>query len=124
MIFSATSSMTPLATTPYTVSAGQHLDLGQIKVVPPRQGDAGTFGMAVADQNGSVVVTSIKPGGAADAAGLVVGDMILTINGQAVAQLGVDPSVSFLSSGTVGIGVSVQLGLARGGSVTLTSVKW
>jgi protocatechuate 3,4-dioxygenase beta subunit len=123
MIF-APNSVTPLATTPYTLTAGQHLDLGSIKVVPPRQGDAGTLGMAVANQNGLVVITSIKPGGPADAAGLVAGDMLLTIDGRAVTQLGVDPSVAFLSSGTIGIGVTVQLGLARGGSVTLTSVKW
>ena len=124
MIFSSTSGFTPLATVPYTLTAGQHLDVGSIKVVPPRQGDAGTFGMSVANQNGSVVVTSIKPGGPAEAAGLVAGDMILTIDGRAVTQLGVDPAVSFLSSGTIGIGTSVQLGLARGGSVTLISVKW
>ncbi|HEY1547870.1 MAG TPA: PDZ domain-containing protein, partial [Kofleriaceae bacterium] len=123
MIF-APNSVTPLATTPYTLTSGQHLDLGSIKVVPPRQGDAGTLGMAVANQNGLVVITSIKPGGPAEAAGLVAGDMILTVDGRAVTQLGVDPAVAFLSSGTIGIGVTVQLGLARGGSVTLTSVKW
>ena len=124
MIFASTSGFTPLATVPYTLTPGQHLDVGSIKVVPPRQGDAGTFGMSVANQNGSVVITSIKPGGPAEAAGLVVGDMILTVDGRAITQLGVDPAVSFLSSGTIGIGTTVQLGLARGGSVTLTSVKW
>ncbi len=124
MIFSPTATMTPLATAPYTLAAGQHLDIGSIKVVPPRQGDAGTLGMSVANQNGSVVVSSIKPGGPADAAGLVAGDMILTIDGRAVTQLGVDPAVQFLSSGSIGIGTTVQLGLARGGSVTLTSIKW
>ncbi len=126
MVMSA-SGFTPLATRPYTATQGQRVDLGTIKVVPPRQGDAGTLGMTVAAVDNVLSVTAVKAGGPAEAAGVQVGDKITTIDGQAVSVLGAQQSAQFLSSGQIGVGEVVQLGLDRGGATvqaTITSIKW
>src|SRR5690606_24729022 len=41
----AKGGFTELAVHPYTVAEGQTLDLGTIKIIPPRDSDAGTLGM-------------------------------------------------------------------------------
>jgi carboxypeptidase family protein/PDZ domain-containing protein len=118
----------PLATKPYTATEGQRIDLGTIKIVPPRQGDAGTLGMTTMPGGESeLVVTYVKPGGPADQAGVKVDDKVKTIGGQTIAQMNVTNAWTYLSSGSIGVGVTVQLGLDRGGQqldVTITSVKW
>src|SRR5262249_15053790 len=111
----------------FKAGEGERVDLGTLKVVPPRQGDAGTFGMAVSADGGVLSVSSVKPGGPAEQAGIQTGDKIISIYGQAVAELGADHASQFLSSGEVGIGVTVPLELERGGQkvqATVTSVKW
>ena len=57
-------------------------------------------------------------------AGIVTGDVIATLAGRSVKDLGGAQVQQYLSSGSIGIGTTVQLGLARGATVVLTSVKW
>jgi protocatechuate 3,4-dioxygenase beta subunit len=112
----------PLATKDYEVANGQRLDLGVIEIVPPRTGDAGTFGMSSEAGKDGITVTQLKDGGPAAAAGIVVGDVITSLGGQTIRD---KPLVmNYLSSGSIGVGVTVQLGLARGTTVAVTSVKW
>jgi hypothetical protein len=113
----------PLTTKPYEITNGQHLDLGQIQIVPPRQGDAGTFGMTT-EWTDALTVTQVKPGGPAANAGLVAGDVIATLAGRPIKDLGGPQVQQYLSSGSIGIGTTVQLGLARGATIVVTSVKW
>jgi hypothetical protein len=137
MVMDATGNFKPLATKPFTVADGQRVDVGTIEVVPPRDGDAGTLGMVteptgVTDEKElakatSLTVDQIKPGGPAGTAGVQVGDTITSIDGRAVTDLGVVQAMNYLSSGTIGVGVVVQLGIERAGaksSVNVTSVKW
>jgi hypothetical protein len=114
---------TPLSTKPYEITNGQHLDLGQIQIVPPRQGDAGTFGMTT-EWTDVLTVTQVRPGGPAANAGIVAGDVIATLAGRPIKDLGGPQVQQYLASGSIGIGTTVQLGLARGATVAVTSVKW
>jgi hypothetical protein len=118
---------TPLGTRDYTVTAGQRVDVGTIEVVPPRTGDAGTFGFATNIDGDKLLVSSVKEGGPAAAAGVQVGDRIVAISGRDVATLTLPIAQTLLASGSVGVGQAVQLGLDRAGTrvqATVTSVKW
>ncbi|HUS29145.1 MAG TPA: carboxypeptidase regulatory-like domain-containing protein, partial [Kofleriaceae bacterium] len=142
----------PLGTADYTVAEGQSVDVGTIAVVPPREGDAGTFGMSVApfgatppgSASGSgsgagagsgsgfegdrLAVLSVKDGGPAALAGIKEGDQITKINGQDVAKLTPFVASQLLASGTVGVGVTVALTIERAGApafaASITSIKW
>ena len=70
-----------------------------------------------------LTVTQVKPGGPAANAGIVVGDVVTTLAGQPVKTLGGPQVEQYLASGSIGIGTTVQLGLTRGATVSLTSVK-
>jgi len=137
MVMDATGGFKPLATKPFTAADGQRVDVGTIEVVPPRNGDAGTLGMVteptgVTDpkdlaKSTSLTVDQIKPDGPAATAGVQVGDLITSIDGRNVTDLGLVQAMNYLSSGTIGIGVTVQLGIDRAGAksaVSVTSVKW
>ncbi|MEO6775076.1 MAG: carboxypeptidase regulatory-like domain-containing protein [Kofleriaceae bacterium] len=112
-----------LATRPYELVNGQRVDLGQIAIVPPRQGDAGTFGMTT-EWTTVLTVTQVKPGGPAASAGIIAGDVITTLAGGPIEGLGGAQVQQYLSSGSIGIGTTVRLGLARGATIVVTSVKW
>jgi protocatechuate 3,4-dioxygenase beta subunit len=136
----------PLGTKDYTVaSEGQVVDVGLIEVVPPREGDAGTFGMSTAPTISTVTtfgegsgtgssstsekltVGSVKEGGPAQLAGVKEGDLITKINGQDVSKLGGMTASKLLESGSVGVGVTVTLSIERAGQpvqATMTSIKW
>jgi Carboxypeptidase regulatory-like domain/PDZ domain len=137
MVMDSTGGFKPLATKPFTATDGQRVDVGMIEVVPPRDGDAGTLGMVteptgVTDEKDlakatSLTVDQIKPGGPAGTAGVQVGDLITSIDGRNVTDLGLVAAMNYLSSGTIGVGVTVQLGIDRAGaksSISVTSVKW
>ena len=66
---------------------GQRTDLGAIKIVPPRSGEAGTLGLAIEVQEDKLAVTDVRAGGPAEGAGVHVGDHVATINGIDVAAL-------------------------------------
>lgn len=115
----------PLGAHQYTASPGQRVDLGTIKVVPPVDGDAGTFGLATEpDGNAALKVTMVSDGGPAATAGLKVGDLIVSIDGRAVSEIGAAPATQMLSSGSVGVGQSFRLGLKSGATIVMTSAKW
>ena len=106
---------------------GERLDLGTIKIVPPRTGEAGTLGMGTEITEGALVVDSVKPGGPAEGAGVRVGDKIASINGIPVAELTAELAKTLLASGTVGVGQSFQLGVDRAGTaaqITVIAVAW
>lgn len=117
----------PLGQRDYTATQGQKIDLGTIEVIPPREGDAGTFGMATNIEGDKLLVSSVKDDGPAAKAGIQVGDRITAINGQDVAKLSPMIASQLLASGNVGVGITVQLALERAGtqvSATLVSIKW
>ena len=116
-----------LAHRDYEVTAGQRLDLGTIKVVPPRSGDAGTLGFALTLEGESLTVSSVKVGGPAAAAGVQVGDKLTAINGVPVATLTAKLAQTLVSSGSVTIDQQYKLSLDRGGApleVVLVGVRW
>jgi hypothetical protein len=117
----------PLGQRDYTAAQGQKIDLGTIEVIPPREGDAGTFGMATNVDGDKLVVASVKDDGPAAKAGIQVGDRITALNGQDVAKMTPMIASQLLASGNVGVGITVQLALDRNGSqvsATLVSIKW
>ncbi|CAN5913211.1 hypothetical protein BH11MYX3_BH11MYX3_16950 [soil metagenome] len=116
-----------LAQRDYEVTAGQRLDLGTIKVVPPRTGDAGTLGLSLTLEGETLVVSLVKPGGPAEAGGVAVGDKLTAINGVPIATLTAKLAQTLVSSGTVSIGQRYQLTFERGGApvqVVLVGVRW
>ena len=113
-----------LAHTPYTVAAGQHLDLGTIKVTPPRTGDAGTLGLSTEPAGDALSVTAVEPGGPAAQAGIVTGDKITAIDGHAVRDLTAEVADHLVSSGNVSVGQTLALTLARGATIAVTAAKW
>jgi hypothetical protein len=123
-VFAKTDITKPLATKPFTAVDGQQVDLGTIKVIPPRTGDAGTLGMGTEVKDGALIVTLVSPGGPAAAAGVVVGDVITAIDGKSIADLTPEIAQKVLTSGIIGSGMQVVLELARGATVTLTAAKW
>ncbi len=124
MLFPKTGAMQSLATQAYTAVAGQRTDIGAIKIIPPRKTDAGTFGMGTTADKDTLTVSSVAPNGPAAQAGIVVGDKITAIDGHPISDLTAAVASNLLSSGTIGIGVTVQLALDRGTTVNVTSVKW
>ncbi len=123
-LFGKIDMMKPLATKQFTAADGQQVDLGTIKVIPPRDGDAGTLGMATEIAGDGLAVTLVQPGGPAAQAGIVVGDKIISIDGKSVADLTPDIAQKVLSSGVIGAGWVLVLGLERGATVTVTAAKW
>ena len=127
VLYPKDSAFQQLASTPYTAAAGQNVDLGAIKVVPPRTGDAGTLGMVLTADGTSLVVADVKVGGPAEAAGVKPADKITSIDGVPVAGIGAAIGQELLASGTVAAGQTVALGLDRGGTavqVTVVAAKW
>lgn len=124
MFVSPTNSMANLESREYTARAGERVDLGTIKIVPPRNGDAGTFGMATEPDGDALKVTSVSDGGPAAGAGVQVGDRITALAGQPVKTLTPEIAQKLIASGAIGVGQTVTLTLERGAEVTLTSVKW
>jgi protocatechuate 3,4-dioxygenase beta subunit len=106
---------------PYSASAGQHLDLGEMKTVSERTGPRGQFGMG---WNDDVAITEVDPSSPAERAGIRIGDTIVSIDGIAVTQLGARLARVLLSRDTLTAGETYQLGLARGLTVSVTAEPW
>ncbi len=122
-----TEGFQPLGTRDYTAAEGQPVDLGTIEIVPPRIGDAGTFGIATDVDGDKLLVSSVKEGGPAANAGVQVGDRITAINGRDVAALTLPIASLLLQSGNIGVAQSATLTLDRAGApaqASLVSVKW
>jgi len=108
----------------YVAKEGELVDLGVIKIVPPRTTEAGTFGFALEVKGETLEVTSVTAGSPAEGAGIVIGDKIVTIETIPVKTIGLEIVKKLTSSGTVGVGQTIHLGLEKGSMVTVTSVKW
>ncbi len=122
-----TATFNHLATRDYTITAGQRLELGVIKLVPPRDGASGTYGFFPMVNDDVLTVGDVKDDTPASRAGLVVGDKILSIDGKAVAELGADVGKQLLMPGAVPVGSKVTLVLERGGQqvpATLIAVEF
>lgn len=109
---------------PYTAKPGERVDVGRIKVVPPRAGDVGTFGLSVEVRGGLLTVTKVKPGGPAHRAGLNIDDVIVSLDGEHLPAIGADRARRFLASEAVSAGQTVSLILANDQRVTMTAIKW
>jgi hypothetical protein len=108
----------------FTAGEGERVDMGTIRIVPPRNTEAGTYGMATDVDGVKLKVTDVTAGGPAAGAGIVAGDMIVSIEGIPIEALKADIAKKLLSSGVVGVGQTVKLGLENGRVVSVTSVKW
>jgi S1-C subfamily serine protease len=64
-------------------------------------------------QEGGVIVLSVEPGGPADSAGLMIGDVLLKLNGLSLA----DTDEVQTALGAEAVGNTVKLELVRGGEV-------
>ena len=109
---------------PYAVKPGERVDVGRLKVVPARSGDAGTYGLTLEARGDAVVVTKVKAGSPAAVAGIAVGDAIAALDGQPVAAVGRDHVARFLASENVPIGAVAALTMTSGLRATITSIKW
>jgi hypothetical protein len=117
----------PLGQREYNATEGQRVDVGTLEVVPPHDGDAGTFGLSTNIDGDKLMVSSVKDGGPAASAGVQVGDRIVSLMGRDVSALTPPLAQTLLASGTPPVGMAIQLALDRGGSpvtATMTSVKW
>ncbi len=70
-------------------------------------------------QDGGVIVLSVEPGGPAESAGIIIGDVLLKIDG---AELGDTDEVQS-ALGTQPLGAAVKLDLLRGGEITSVEAK-
>lgn len=124
MLMPPDGGMSSMESHDYTAKAGERVDLGRIEIVPPRVGDAGTFGLATEADGELLKVTSVKDGGPAAQAGIVVGDKITALAGQPVKALTPTLAQKLIASGSIGVGQTVTVTLERGTTVELTSIKW
>jgi hypothetical protein len=108
-------------TYPYAAKPGERVDLGRLKVVPQRSGEAATFGLTLEVRGDFVVVTRVKPG---SPAGIAVGDSLAALDGQLVSVVGLQRAVRLLASENVSIGTVARLTMTSGQQATITSVKW
>ncbi|MBA2541928.1 MAG: carboxypeptidase regulatory-like domain-containing protein [Deltaproteobacteria bacterium] len=111
-----------LATRDYTATSGQRVDLGTIKLVPPRTGEPGTLGFFAAVTDDKLMIVDVKDDSPASKAGVVEGDRILAIDGKPVADLGVDVAKQMVSPGSVPTGQPMALTLERAGKQVAVSL--
>lgn len=126
-VMPASGGFQPLASQKFDAKAGQKLDLGAIKIVPPRTGDAGTLGIGTDIEDDKLTVADVRDDGPGRAAGVQVGDRIVTINGIDVATLTPAIAQMLIGSGNMSVGQTFVLGLERAGAVqqvTVVAVKW
>jgi hypothetical protein len=108
----------------YTAKARERVDVGTIKILPPRKGEVGTFGLTLAMRDDVLAVTRVKPNSPAQREGIKVGDTISSVDGHAVTTLGPEHAIQLLVTDYVSVGDTRALVLGSGTRVTLTAVKW
>ncbi|HEY4180208.1 MAG TPA: carboxypeptidase regulatory-like domain-containing protein [Kofleriaceae bacterium] len=125
-ILPAAGGFDKLGEQPFTAVDAQRTDIGVIKIVPPRDGDAGTLGMTLADSD-TLTVVDVQAGGPAANAGVLIGDVITSISGTPVAVITPKLARLALSSGSIGVGQRFDLTIDRAGTpvqAAVVSVKW
>ena len=116
-----------LAKRDYTAVAGQRVDVGTIKIVPPRMGEAGTLGFSTEVDDGNLKIAVVKPGGPAEQSGITIGDRIVSIDGRLVSDLGIEIARALVASGSMTTGQRVVLGIERGGTpsqIPIVAARW
>ena len=124
LTFAGKSGFSNMETSDYVAKEGEKVDLGTIKIIPPRTTEAGTYGFTLEAKDDVLEVVGVTPGSPAEGAGIVVGDKITAIEMIPVKTIGAPIVQKLLSSGTVGVGQTVRLSLEKGSIVSVTSVKW
>ena len=107
--------------------------IGPVDVVltPLKEGETPTIemagiGAALAGADDALQVNGVVPGGGAEAAGLVAGDQVVTIDGRPVVDIGFDQAIQAIRGP---VGSTLRLGLRRPANptaiveVTVTRVK-
>jgi membrane-associated protease RseP (regulator of RpoE activity) len=123
MIFSGgLTGIDVIASKEYKLANGQRLDLGTIKGLPPRVGPAGALGLTTTETAGKLTVEAVVADGPAARAGVKVGDVVVSIDGRAVADLTAEIADDLLETEHVVAGQVVKLGLSRGGATIEATV--
>jgi protocatechuate 3,4-dioxygenase beta subunit len=107
------------------VQGGRTTDVGDVRVAPirARPGEAGDLGFYVKHEaahvegDGSLIVADVRPDGPAAGSGLVVDDVIVSVDGHDVRG----DHMTYEGLSSVPPGTTVTLGLARGASVRITA---
>jgi PDZ domain len=108
----------PIAHRDFTLTAGQHLDLGAIKGVPPRTGAKGTLGLVVT----GLKIDAVVAGGPAAKAGVKPGDVIAAVDGHTIDDLGADVAGELIDADHVTAGAVTKLRLTRGAGAIEISI--
>jgi hypothetical protein len=127
MVMPATGGFRPLAQQKFEAKAGQKVDVGAIKIIPPRTGEAGTLGIGTDTEGDKLTVADVKEGGPGAAAGVQLGDRIVSINGLDVATLTPAIAQALIGSGNMDVGQKFMLGIERAGAVQqvlVVAAKW
>lgn len=78
------------------------------------------IGVAFKPNGDALEVTMVVPGGGAEAAGIVVGDKVVSVDGAATSDIGLDGAVAKIRGQE---GTQVAIGVARGGNVVVVPVE-
>ena len=76
--------------------------------------------MSLGADGDSLMVQMVVPGSGAEAAGIVVGDHIVSVDGASVTELGLDGAIASIRGEE---GTTVAIGLRRGGQVVVIPVE-
>ena len=106
-----------VVTKKFTLGPGEKKDLGIIRGLgrPPKPETPGDLGMTATEHGQDLILSEVTPGGPAAQAGLVVGEHILSVSGNRVADFGTDVVDQLLSDEFVGAGQSVTVTVERAG---------
>jgi S1-C subfamily serine protease len=108
-----------------TATDGDELPDAEIELTPLQDGELPLLelvgiGVALAPDGDALRVTRVIGGSGAQAAGIVVGDEVVAVDGDTTADLGIDGAVAKIR-GTEG--TTVAIGLRRSGEVVTLAVE-
>jgi hypothetical protein len=107
-----------------TLREGAELDVGRMRILSEREGAAlgGYVGLQIENRDGRLRATVVYPGLPAAAAGLAVGDEIVTIDGKPGGELGTS-SAPLAIRGAPGTRVVLEVDSATTGRRTVTLTR-
>jgi hypothetical protein len=106
----------PLVSREVVLAVGEQKDLGELRALTKarvKEKERGDLGLSTTTGEAWLNVTAVASGGAADKAGVKVGDQILAIDQNLVTTTGTDAAMELLDGGRVKVGQEVRLGLRR-----------